>query len=120
MSAAGLQLEIFDTAVGRRRRDKGESAVLRAQSDWRALYVASIGRWFDSLSPGTTFTGEDLRHAALIAGIGRPIHHNAWSAGAAGLIRRWFKETKVELTGQTVLARSAKTHAHALRQYRKR
>jgi hypothetical protein len=106
--------------AGQALRDAGIQQVLEFEpSDWKEAYQLHVQSWFGRRPSGHTFTGETLRMVAKHCGLGEPHHHNAWSGQAASLIKRWLKQGLIELTGDMRLASSPKTHAHALREYRK-
>jgi hypothetical protein len=106
--------------VGEALRDEGIQRVLQFEGDWKEQYRTIVVGWFVRRPKGHAFTGETLRLVARHCGLGEPHHHNAWSGQAAGLIKRWLKDGAIELTGDLKLATSPRTHAHALREYRKK
>jgi hypothetical protein len=104
---------------GRRARDVGKQlAFFNEPEEWRAHYNGVIEAWFAGLLPGAEFSGDRLRAAAILAGVGEPHHPNVWGASAASFIRRWLRESRVSVCG---LAQSRFTlnHAHTYRRYRK-
>lgn len=91
-------------------RDTALDGVLRKDWIWRANILAFI----EELPQGWVGTGEDIRHAAIDAGIGNPPSPNAWGAAVMYAIknRRWLM-----WTGKVRPMRDKNSHARITREY---
>ena len=104
--------------TGRERRDEGMAAVLVPEQDFKARSREILETWFANLAPGTPFTGESMRLAIELEAIGKPHHHNAWSAVIGTITRRWLKGGMARSYG-TMTAQRPEAHARILRVYQK-
>ena len=95
---------------GRTARDTALDAVLRKDWIWRAQIMSFI----EDLPQGWTGTGEDIRHAALDAGLTRPHSPNAWGAAIMNAVKnkRWLM-----WTGKVQAMRDKSSHARITRVY---
>lgn len=108
-----------DGEAARKARDEAiRSVTANSNEEWRERYRAAVSSWFADLPVGATFIGEELRHAALARGAGKPHHHNAWGGVAAGFINGVTKAGAAVLVG-TGQAKDVKSHARLYPQYRK-
>lgn len=99
-------------------RDFGMTTVREHQSDdWRSAYAHAARAWFESLSPGDEFIGEELRRAVEPV-IGPPAHVNAWGAMAGSMLRQWTKAERIRLVGVR-RATGATSHARLYPLYRR-
>ena len=91
-------------------RDDALDKVLRRDWIWRAQIIAFI----EDLPMGWVGTGEDIRHAALEAGIPRPPHHNAWGAAIMHAVKNkhWLR-----WTGRVLSMKDKSSHARLTREY---
>lgn len=94
---------------GQIARDEALERVLRRDWIWRARIMDFIER----LPQGWVGTGEDLRHAALDAGLPRPPHHNAWGAAVMHAVRK----KQLQWTGKVLPMRDRSSHGRMTRQY---
>lgn len=94
---------------GQKARDEALERVLRRDWIWRAQIMDFI----ENLPQGWVGTGEDLRHAALDAGLPRPPHHNAWGAAVMTAVRRGW----LQWTGKVLPMRDRSSHGRITRQY---
>lgn len=97
-------------ADGAAARDAALDSVLRRDWIWRSQIIDFI----EALPQGWTGTGEDIRHAALEAGIGRPESPNAWGAAVMYAVKnkRWLM-----WTGKVTAMRDKSSHARITRVY---
>lgn len=95
---------------GAQARDTALDSVLRKDWVWRAQVIAFI----EDLPQGWVGTGEDIRHAALDAGIGHPPSPNAWGAAVMYAVKnkRWLM-----WTGKVAPMRDKSSHARITRVY---
>lgn len=95
---------------GETARDAALDAVLRRDWIWRAQIMDFI----EALPQGWTGTGEDIRHAALDAGLSRPHSPNAWGAAIMNAVKnkRWLM-----WTGKVQSMRDKSSHARITRVY---
>ena len=91
-------------------RDEALERVLRRDWIWRAHIMAFI----EDLPHGWVGTGEDVRHAAMDAGLDRPPHHNAWGAAIMAAVRnkKWLR-----WTGRVIPMRDKSSHGRLTREY---
>lgn len=97
------------TTEGESARDEALERVLRR--DW--IWKAQITDFIESLPQGWVGTGEDIRHAALDAGVPRPPHHNAWGAAVMMAVRKGW----LHWTGKVLPMRDRSSHGRITRQY---
>ena len=111
-------MSFWSNLTGKYLRDEGMALVLVPEQDFKANSRKILDVWFSTLPSGSLFTGESMRFAIELEAIGKPHHHNAWSAVIGGITRRWLKDGVVMPHG-TVTARRPEAHARILRVYQK-
>lgn len=101
---------MFDIDDGLAARDEALDRVLRRDWIWKAHIMAFI----EDLPQGWTGTGEDIRHAAIDAGLSHPPHHNAWGAAIMNAVRnkKWLR-----WTGKVVGMKDKSSHGRLTREY---
>jgi hypothetical protein len=95
---------------GATERDTALDAVLRRDWIWRAQIMSFI----EDLPQGWTGTGEDIRHAAIDAGLAQPHSPNAWGAAIMDAVKnkKWLM-----WTGKVQAMRDKSSHARITRLY---
>lgn len=95
---------------GKDARDAALDAVLRRDWIWRAQILSFI----EDLPQGWAGTGEDIRHAAIEAGLSHPHSPNAWGAAIMYAVKhkRWL-----QWTGRVKPMRDKSSHARITREY---
>lgn len=96
--------------TGAAARDTALDAVLNKDWIWRSQIISFI----EDLPQGWVGTGEDIRHAALDAGLSRPSSPNAWGAAIMYAVKnkRWLM-----WTGRVRPMRDKSSHARITREY---
>lgn len=111
-------MSFWSNLTGRYLRDKGMALVLVPEQDFKARSREILDVWFTTLPSGTPFTGESMRLAIELEAIGKPHHHNAWSAVIGCITRQWLKGGMARSYG-TMTAQRPEAHARILRVYQK-
>ena len=97
--------------IGMELRDAGIERAFENAGDWRDDALLALKRY---CAISREFCTEDFRLWWLTRGGYHPHTHHAW----AGLFRTAEASGLVKPTGQFVMAKSPKTHAHRVRVYR--
>lgn len=99
-----------DAREGVAERDEALDRVLRHDWIWRAQIIEFI----ENLPQGWVGTGEDIRLAALEAGMNNPHSPNAWGAAVMYAVKhkRWLM-----WTGKVRPMRAKSSHARITREY---
>jgi hypothetical protein len=104
---------------GRQIKQAAIAKVLSHSAErWRESYKAAVAQWFAELGGGATFTGEDLRLAALRSGMEHPHHCNAWGGMSTGTISAWLRDELIVVDGHAQAA-DPKARARLYPRYRK-
>lgn len=105
-----MDLDSDNAPDGVKARDAALDSVLRRDWIWRAQIIEFI----EGLPQGWVGTGEDIRFAAIEAGIPNPPHPNAWGAAVMHAVKnkRWL-----QWTGKVRSMRSKSSHARITREY---
>ena len=111
-------MSFWSNLTGRYLRDEGMELVLVPEQDFKARSREILDAWFSKLPSGTPFTGESMRAAIELEAIGKPHHHNAWSAVIGCITRQWLKSGMARSYG-TMTAQRPEAHARILRVYQK-
>ena len=114
----GAVMSFWSNLTGRYLRDEGMALVLVPEQDFKARSREILNAWFSKLPSGSLFTGESMRFAIDLEAIGKPHHHNAWSAVIGGITRQWLKDGAARSYG-TMTAQRPEAHARILRVYQK-
>jgi hypothetical protein len=117
MEGQGDLFGAFAGGEAKRLRDQGIALVLSNQADaWRERYRNAVEDWIARQPPGRRFIGEDVRHAALIRGVGDPWHPNAWAAMFRNTITKWLKSETVQVVGMAHM-KAGRSHGRLSPQY---
>lgn len=100
-----------DLEGGRRARDRGMDRVMESEQAWRRQAMIAIRQ----LPAGWRGTGQDIREILAKQGLPRPHHHNCWGSLLNGCVR----EGLLVWTGQMGTTRLKKSHARAIKIYRR-
>jgi hypothetical protein len=109
----------YDLFKAKEARDEGVERVLSHEyGNWKSMYSTIIINWFEHLSPGAVFLGEDMRKVVTHGGLTEPHHPNCWSGMARSFLKNWQKEDRIVVTGYQP-AKSVANCAHYYRAYAK-
>lgn len=100
---------------GQNLKEQGQAVALdHAGADWQTLALSHLER-FLGMTKAVPFLFEDFRDYATCNGLPEPASHHAWGALCGVAARRGL----IEPTGLMVKAKSAKTHAHRVMEWRR-
>lgn len=101
--------------LGRELKEQGQDLALEhAGEDWQALAIDYLER-FLGMAKAVPFLFEDFRDYATCNGLPEPASHHAWGALCGVVARRGL----IEPTGRMLKAKSVKTHAHRVMEWRR-
>jgi hypothetical protein len=110
--AKSSQLDLFDAAEAKKRRDWGREKVIQRQNEeWRDAVISMIAR----LPAGWIGLAEDIREAVNDATPMRPSHSNAWGS----IITKAARMGLLVETGVWRTSRSVRSHGSRYPEYRR-